>query len=782
MRVLSLFNKLKNNKYMMRIYFIVLIAFFTLVTVFSAMMINNVGSIIIENESSNNQKILSQLKSNIEFMDNTIKDICKYLHNSNDVAYIMYDNSSDITGIVTRINRIKKTLTSTNPFIHSLYIYNKNVGGFYSTYNGLYYNDPVVTDHIKNNNIPILKPIMRKIEPEYKETQKSKYVFTYFMCASKDNLLNEMLVINVNPEWLIENISSIYNNNPNEGEYILIYNNNGEYIGNEPSSLEFSKSIDEAYWEYMDTPDEKKKDSGYIIKKVGNEKYIYTFLYIDRLDMFLVKTQKYSDLFGFINKIKYSILIITAIILVLSVIIVFFISRAIYKPIGRLVTYVVSKNPISDISPEKDEITFLSNVYNSIINGLNDYEIQRLTYREEMKSQYMKKILYNTFTGDISKFAAELKKNGINISVDKEMVICIVSIDNSNEFRNKYNSKDRGLLKFCVINICEEIISQYFTVNGVDIEYNEKVVLIVNTDGSGEAFYKKLCSLIKECQEKIINFLKISVTVTISREIADLTDVSEEYSNVLRNSSYKYVFGRNSIITPEMIESNSNNPNQEIPVELKKKLEEEIRRGNINKIEEILDKISEEICKLDYNNIIVSSILMFNIIKDTVDETNKMSLKPISFDLSSVSHSILDAETIDDFKQAVLDSLKNIIELKSSIKKEDRHRVLVENIMDIIKSNYSDCNLCVDEIASMLKMSPRYIGRIFKETTGMTINEYINDVRITAASELLRNTTMSVAEISNNVGIENDTYFYSLFKKKYGVTPKEYAIKSSEMM
>jgi len=398
-----------------------------------------------------------------------------------------------------------------------------------------------------------------------------------------------------------------------------------------------------------------------------------------------------------------------------------------------------------------------------------------------MKSQYMKKLLYNSFTGDISKFAAELKKNGIGISIDKGMVICIISIDNSNEFRNKYNSKDRGLLKFCAINICEEIISPYFAVNGVDIEYNEKVVLIVNTDEYGEEFYIKLCSLIKECQEKIINYLKISVTVTISRGIEDLTKVNEEYNNVLRNSAYKYIFGRNSIITPKMIESNSNNPNQEISLELRRKLEEEIRRGNLGKIEEVLDKIAEEMSRLDYSNIIVTSILMFNVIKDTVDETNKMSLKPISFDLSSVSHSILNAETIDDFKIAVMDSLKNIIELKGNIKKEDRHRVLVDNIKDVIKSNYSDSSLCVDEIASMMKMSSRYIGRIFKETTGMTINEYINDVRISAASELLKNTTMSVAEISNNVGIENDTYFYSLFKKKYGVTPKEYAIKSSEM-
>jgi len=275
MSVKSLYKKLKSNKYMLRIYFFVFIAFFILVTVFSAVMINNIGSIIIENENNNNQKILTQLKSNIEFMDNTIKNICSYLYSSNDVIFIMYDNNPDITELVVKINKLKKTLTSTNPFIHSLYIYNKNIDGFYSTYKGLYYNDPAVIEQIKSNNIPILKPIMRKIEQEYGDETNSKYVFTYFMRdSSKDNELNELLVVNVNPEWLIDNISSIYNNNPNKGEYILIYNDKGEYIGNEPYSFDFIQSMDEAYREYMTKSNEGRKDSEYVIKKVGNDDYI----------------------------------------------------------------------------------------------------------------------------------------------------------------------------------------------------------------------------------------------------------------------------------------------------------------------------------------------------------------------------------------------------------------------------------------------------------------------------------------------------------------------------
>lgn len=78
------------------------------------------------------------------------------------------------------------------------------------------------------------------------------------------------------------------------------------------------------------------------------------------------------------------------------------------------------------------------------------------------------------------------------------------------------------------------------------------------------------------------------------------------------------------------------------------------------------------------------------------------------------------------------------------------------------------------EMAEHLRMSPNYLRRKFKEATGQTLLEYLTDVRLTVAAELLKHRSNKVKEVSLQVGYENVSYFTHLFVKKYGVTPNEY--------
>ena len=73
----------------------------------------------------------------------------------------------------------------------------------------------------------------------------------------------------------------------------------------------------------------------------------------------------------------------------------------------------------------------------------------------------------------------------------------------------------------------------------------------------------------------------------------------------------------------------------------------------------------------------------------------------------------------------------------------------------------------------MMKMNPRRISRIFKDFSGVTIAEYISEVRLKKAAELLENTQISVYEIIEKIGLENESYFYKIFKARFRCTPKE---------
>ena len=91
-----------------------------------------------------------------------------------------------------------------------------------------------------------------------------------------------------------------------------------------------------------------------------------------------------------------------------------------------------------------------------------------------------------------------------------------------------------------------------------------------------------------------------------------------------------------------------------------------------------------------------------------------------------------------------------------------------------IIDNYNDTNLSVEQIAKVLYVSPNYLSSLFKSGTGKAISQFITDVRIERAAELLRTTDHKLHDISKSVGYNDGKYFSKVFEKVMGVKPKHY--------
>ena len=71
-------------------------------------------------------------------------------------------------------------------------------------------------------------------------------------------------------------------------------------------------------------------------------------------------------------------------------------------------------------------------------------------------------------------------------------------------------------------------------------------------------------------------------------------------------------------------------------------------------------------------------------------------------------------------------------------------------------------------------MSKSYVSKIFNEEIGENISVYVNKIRIEKSCKLLRDPSLTIAEIANLVGFENQSYFAKQFKMEIGVSPKEF--------
>lgn len=105
---------------------------------------------------------------------------------------------------------------------------------------------------------------------------------------------------------------------------------------------------------------------------------------------------------------------------------------------------------------------------------------------------------------------------------------------------------------------------------------------------------------------------------------------------------------------------------------------------------------------------------------------------------------------------------------------------LMERVLRVVNARLDDPELTVDAVAHEVGLSRVHLYRKIKELTNMTTNEFIKNLRLKKAAEMLSSAKYSIAELSDAVGFASATYFATAFKDLYGMTPSEYAKKASD--
>lgn len=118
----------------------------------------------------------------------------------------------------------------------------------------------------------------------------------------------------------------------------------------------------------------------------------------------------------------------------------------------------------------------------------------------------------------------------------------------------------------------------------------------------------------------------------------------------------------------------------------------------------------------------------------------------------------------------VMEKIMLVIYSKSKPKKKNKHLVRAINY---IKENYAD-DVSLKAVAQAVYVNEYYLSHLFREEMNISFSEYVNKIRMEESLALMKTTRKTIGAIAQKVGFTDPNYFSKVFKKYYGVTPKQY--------
>lgn len=141
-------------------------------------------------------------------------------------------------------------------------------------------------------------------------------------------------------------------------------------------------------------------------------------------------------------------------------------------------------------------------------------------------------------------------------------------------------------------------------------------------------------------------------------------------------------------------------------------------------------------------------------------------------ELNSMEASLSGIRTVAQLRAQAFKIISSALAFRDS--QSGQHNQLLLQAKEYMEQHFANPDLSLNEVASRVNLSANHFSVIFSQETCQTFKEYLTEIRIRRARELLRTTSLRSAEIAYQVGYNDPHYFSSVFKKNTGLSPIEF--------
>ena len=459
--------------------------------------------------------------------------------------------------------------------------------------------------------------------------------------------------------------------------------------------------------------------------------------------------------YGSMHQIFVIMLILYALCLVAGVWIIRHFIRRNYQPIDKLMTLFPEDN-----NPKDNEFSYLNEKIteslskNFVLN--QEIDSQSKMIREHLISEML---LGNPPVGKRSR--AELENLEFNLETDAFLVM-IYSLGSKDD-------ADLSIKQFALCNVTDELLgNEEYRYTSTKKDADVIYIIRIDSDAAVQKT-REVAKFLLDFSRKELEFEFYSAMGGVKK---GLKSIGESYNEAKRAIEYA-IAEENMELAEYSNVSESLKDGYFYSVELESRLVNLLKANEQKKMTELLKAIFKKNIgdEVSLDSIRYLTVELFSTVKRLMAQYGYSADKEFPAESEFVEN-IFENRDVEKMQDVILNVYsscgKNVFEALS--RKDD----LTSRITMYINQNYSNQNLGIGLIGEAFSMNSDYVSRKFREQTGKTINDYIRDVRIEKAKQLLKTSDELIADIAEMVGFTSYRTFVRVFTDVAGVTPNKY--------
>lgn len=283
--------------------------------------------------------------------------------------------------------------------------------------------------------------------------------------------------------------------------------------------------------------------------------------------------------------------------------------------------------------------------------------------------------------------------------------------------------------------------------------------------------YEDISTAINDIVENLMSdaFNGYNITALLSNFYSHIEDCKKAFKDIKMCTAYQTIKSIKKVITASNIDMASD---IYFSTDSAEKLTNYLLTGNqeecINTINEVLDNNIEYNINYMEFTYIVTNLFTYIINAMAVIGIDRSQIVKFESEFWKIINGRRNCYEVKVFFVRVIEYTVDNLEYNSSQNKLNK-----EFIIQYINLHYSE-DLYLEKMADIVGTTPKYFSNFFKKAFGINFVDYLNRVRISHAKEYLKNSDISINELSNKLGYNHSRTFTSIFKKYIGIPPTEY--------